>query len=66
MKKPRTSKSAVVRCHREGCKEPGVVVVEAPCCGKTVLVCVPCAWEAFQHPDCSAGEYAESSFGVYQ
>lgn len=53
--KSRASKSrprrALVRCHRDGCRAIGIVVVEAPCCGKSVLVCVNCAWEAYQESD---------------
>jgi hypothetical protein len=52
--KSRASKSRPkrgrVRCHRDGCRAAGVVVVEAPCCGKSVLVCVNCAWEAMLEP----------------
>lgn len=49
----RRSRRAIarVRCHRSGCRAPGVVVVEAPCCAKPVLVCVQCSWEALQPSD---------------
>jgi hypothetical protein len=48
--RPKRRKLAAVRCHRYLCTAPGVVIVEAPCCGKSVLVCVNCAWEAMLEP----------------
>jgi hypothetical protein len=61
------SRRSVVRCHRDGCRASGVVVVEAPCCGESVLVCLGCAWEAFQDVDRhEALDCPALAFGVLQ
>jgi hypothetical protein len=56
-----------VKCHRDGCPQPGAVTVEAPCCGRSVRVCVSCAWEAFQLVDRAAARDCPGlAFGVLQ
>ena len=64
--KSRPSKG-FVKCHRDGCHQPGAVTVEAPCCGHSVRVCVSCAWEAFQLVDRDeARDCPALAFGVLQ